>query len=155
MEPTSHIMSICYSRRNKVSAALTLLSIDWCVTKETVAIYVDCNKAPSTRNSLPIVKEWLRRCCESHPLCRDNRSDQYVPTRVLDLRTNQPRICQRAEISGYIDYTTLSHCWGTLPFSVVKTDNLAEFLQQIPSNALPKTFQHAIEITRHLGFRLL
>jgi hypothetical protein len=94
-----------------------------------------------------VVKEWLRRCCESHPLCKKNRSDQYVPTRLLDLRnlTNQPRIFQRAEILGYIDYSPLSHCWGTLLFLVLRTDNLAEFSQQIPSKALPKTFEHAIE----------
>jgi hypothetical protein len=139
----------------KQGSCITLLAIEWCVTKEIVTIYDDCNKAPNTRDSLPIVTEWLRRCCESHPLCENNGRKQYIPTRLLDLRNNQPRICQTAGISGNINYATLSHCWGKLPFLVLKTDNLAEFSQQIPSNALPKTFQHAIEITRYLGLQFL
>ncbi|KAF2652568.1 HET-domain-containing protein, partial [Lophiostoma macrostomum CBS 122681] len=52
---------------------------------------------------------------------------------------------------GY--YTCLSHCWGrTRPFITTKA-NLEKNRQGIPWEALPKTFQDAVDITRSLGFQ--
>lgn len=50
---------------------------------------------------------------------------------------------------------SLSHCWGKAQVIQLKRETVAQFRESIPHQALPKTFQDAITITRRLGIRYL
>jgi hypothetical protein len=54
------------------------------------------------------------------------------------------------------EYIALSHCWGELSDAKKKTycttqNNINQRLRGFSVSELPKTFQHAVEITRELG----
>lgn len=59
------------------------------------------------------------------------------------------------EINPEAPYATLSHCWGSKDVFSLKKSNFDLFRKEIPSAALPKTFQQAIFIARYLGFQFL
>lgn len=50
---------------------------------------------------------------------------------------------------------TLSHCWGNLKILTTTKDNLARHKKVIDFGTLPKTFQDAIEVTRHMGIQYI
>lgn len=53
-------------------------------------------------------------------------------------------------------YACLSHCWGN-PEEICKTrkENIEDHKQNVPLNALPTTFQNAVDICRFLGIRYI
>ncbi|KAN0104287.1 HET domain containing protein [Hyaloscypha variabilis] len=108
------------------------------------------NISTSTRDGLPVAKDWLN-ACQSHETC--NTTSETLPTRLIDL-TGTPRLCLGANL-GPIKYATLSHCWGSLPFQTLQEKDLQEFFTQIPPSALRKTFQEAIETAKYMGFQYL
>ena len=57
--------------------------------------------------------------------------------------------------SDQFDYLTLSHKWGGASILKLTKSTFESFLQNIDINDLPLTFQHAISITRSLGYRYL
>jgi hypothetical protein len=109
----------------------------------------------NTEDPLPLVKQWLERCRKSHPLCSGATNTEKFPTRLIDIGGNEPRLCLGVEIKGSIEYSTLSHCWGSPDPSNVtlQENNLGSFLHRIPRNALPKTFRDFIQINRFLGIQ--
>jgi Heterokaryon incompatibility protein (HET) len=78
-----------------------------------------------------------------------------LPTRLLELSSTGTRLRLGKELKGPIKYATLSHCWGSLSFTTLNEANVAQFLQNIPHEILPRTFQDAIEIALYLGFKYL
>ncbi|KAK0653113.1 heterokaryon incompatibility protein-domain-containing protein [Cercophora newfieldiana] len=112
----------------------------------------------STKDALPLCRRWLQTCRLSHTVCNgDGEFGHYVPTRLIDLESPTPRIRLAAELVGNdeLEYATLSHCWGTLKFTTLKTTNLETFRCGLPTHELPKTFLDAIHIAQSLGFRYL
>jgi hypothetical protein len=70
-----------------------------------------------------------------------------------DGENSEPRLIITKGLKA--EYVTLSHRWGSSqPLKTTKT-TLQENLKQIPFAILPKTFQHAVEVTRELGYRYL
>jgi hypothetical protein len=53
------------------------------------------------------------------------------------------------------EYLALSHCWGKGITLRTTTTTLDSFRISIAWESLPKTFQHAIQVTRELGFGFL
>ncbi|KAF2805538.1 HET-domain-containing protein [Mytilinidion resinicola] len=49
-------------------------------------------------------------------------------------------------------YVALSHCWGLERSLATESTTVDSWMRDIPWSRLPKTFQHAIEITALLGF---
>lgn len=95
-----------------------------------------------------------------------------MPTRLLDLgehgvRRNPRFIISDEHFGGPHDndgfrvdenshwYVTLSHCWGTSSVLKLLQSNELLFRNSIAFNRLPKSFRHAIEVTRLLGMRYL
>lgn len=60
-----------------------------------------------------------------------------------------------ANLSAPPRYATLSYCWGSEPFTTLTQDNLDLFLDQLPLDELPQTFNDAIDTTRRLGIEFL
>ncbi|KAK4189804.1 HET-domain-containing protein [Podospora australis] len=107
----------------------------------------------------------VEHCCNNHDLCEPQDSDSHqLPTRLLDLGpdlsdlTANPRL-YIAHASEEAEYFCLSHCWGipgkhNPPLETTR-QNISEFLERIPWERLPKTFQDAVIFTRKSGIRYL
>jgi hypothetical protein len=88
----------------------------------------------------------------------DDLSGVPLPKRVIDIGGDGSKpICLVSSENLKARYATLSHCWGPKETHPLRTQikNLSQFLVAIPSEALPKTFQDAIIITREVGLRYL
>ncbi|PMD22213.1 HET-domain-containing protein [Hyaloscypha hepaticicola] len=79
----------------------------------------------------------------------------FLPTRLIFIGDNLPRLMQASEIKGYPKYATLSHCWGELRSLVLRQDNMETFATKVPREALPQSFEDAIEVARSLDINYL
>ena len=104
---------------------------------------------------------WLTTCISSHTGCtKPNVQTNLLPVRMLeiDLDGCEPleRIRLRCDVWPTI-YATLSHCWGpdlrTIPRLLQK--NLADRVQEIMLDTLPRTFTDAVLCAYRLGIRYL
>ncbi|KAF2498574.1 HET-domain-containing protein [Lophium mytilinum] len=105
----------------------------------------------NTIDALPLVKRWARECTTLHELC-ERPLKGTIPTRLIDIGGSVPRICLADEVQGDVEYATLSHCWGSLKVPNLTTTTLESFRQEIPPEALPKTFQDAVFVARSLSY---
>lgn len=83
-----------------------------------------------------------------------------MPTRVIDIGMSATDKLRLVRTGAHIRarYTALSHCWGNITESEkfrAKKGNMAEISREINHNRLPRTFRHAIKVTRELGVRYL
>jgi hypothetical protein len=101
---------------------------------------------------LDVVKRWMENCTNVHEKCKKDGLSQ-LPTRVLDVSDDQVRLYEsKRELEPYL---TLSHCWGKTQIITTTTITKEERIKEIPWSSLSKTFQDAITVTRHLGFRYI
>jgi hypothetical protein len=106
---------------------------------------------------LTLLREWLRDCDENHS---DHGitavKENGLPTRVLDVgNAGNPtlRLYHPAE-NEKGRYIVLSHCWGKAQaFTTERT--FATSCKAIKFDALPKSFQDAVTVSRTLGVRFL
>ncbi|KAF7535886.1 hypothetical protein G7054_g5011 [Neopestalotiopsis clavispora] len=71
-----------------------------------------------------------------------------------DIRHGSRLVETRGELGQYL---ALSHCWGNIqprPL-MTKSDNISILTTRIPFELLGKTFQDAMVVTKHLGYRYL
>jgi hypothetical protein len=110
-----------------------------------------------------IPKLWLDTCLHDHPACRIpapamdlamNEEPPELPTRVIDVGSTDPiRSPALLESRGSKGrYVALSHCWGTLPITKTEKKTLQSRMESIPLSKISTNFQHAIEVTRKLGY---
>ncbi|KAK8128959.1 heterokaryon incompatibility protein-domain-containing protein [Apiospora sp. TS-2023a] len=121
---------------------------------ENVAVRRDIEEVPSGPSSVDQITTWIRRCRESHAQCQ--RETPPLPTRVIEVGTEgggcrlyESRHGERAE------YIALSHCWGKITILTTLKKSVKAHTNCIQLEALPKTFQEAIQTTRSLGIRYL
>lgn len=109
--------------------------------------------APSTASdsTLEFAKKWIEDCQTSHPRCPLSMGFK-PPTRLVDISSDNIRLCTTRERGIHPPYATLSHCWGTVSFFTLTQSNHTSLLQGIPFQNLTKTFQDAIAVSRRLGF---
>ena len=97
-------------------------------------------------------RSWLQICRDTHK-CRNNSAiSPKLPTRLIALDERRLRLISSMELSGPIEYTTLSHCWGNIDILRLTTNNLKEFQNCIPWDKMSKTFQDACFAVQELGF---
>ncbi|KAF2731285.1 HET-domain-containing protein, partial [Polyplosphaeria fusca] len=101
-------------------------------------------------------------CRESHDACNRLRKHGVLPTRLIDIGTEDspnPRLVLSRTISDsskeHAAYMTLSHKWGSAPFLVLSWHNLKEFQEALPMEQVPKTFRDAIYFAHCCGARYL
>jgi hypothetical protein len=107
--------------------------------------------------SMEWAKRVLQNCASSHSSC-GRRGDPKLPTRILDVgsdENDQPTIKLIQTRSEEAQYACLSHCWGNIRALVTERNNLASRVEGIDWDALPRTFQDAVLITRNLDLRYL
>ncbi|KAH8812496.1 heterokaryon incompatibility protein-domain-containing protein [Xylogone sp. PMI_703] len=99
------------------------------------------------------IRTWLQECQKYHQ-CSSDKSVSQLPTRVIDISGAQPRL--HTSVKGERShYAALSYCWGGPQKVLTTIANLKSNMQGIPLDALPKTLQDAIHITKILGFQFL
>jgi hypothetical protein len=110
-----------------------------------------------SEESLSLVVKWLQHCTIYHGVCATNQDEYFRPSRLLFLEHDAVCIHTTRDMPKRIRYLTLSHCWGEVHTSTTKLLESLEdsFRQDIPFSSLPLTFQHAVTITRRLGFSYL
>ncbi|KAI1455372.1 HET-domain-containing protein [Annulohypoxylon moriforme] len=107
------------------------------------------------------IQEWLKECGTTHTMCKLG-ANGGLPTRLLDLNevvlAGIARLVEVKDISVEDGkYACLSHCWGGGTAENAKTTkkSLEGMKQGILVENLPKTFRHAIVVTRKIGVRYL
>jgi len=98
----------------------------------------------------------LEECIKSHENCR-RKAETPLPKRVIDVgsgRTPMARLYEPMEGES-APYITLSHCWGgEVPDKLLST-NIAEYLEVLDVEKLPRTFADAVRLVQRLGFQYL
>ena len=125
---------------------------------ERSASYLNCSDATLVQIAL-----WMGECLTSHTKCFDIQSvaatRSILPLRLLDLApaldANFIRLQSSEPLSIQTVYVTLSHCWGGHIKTTLTSSSLATFQAGIHLGTLPRTFQHAVILTRKLGIRYL
>ncbi|KAK4167790.1 heterokaryon incompatibility protein-domain-containing protein [Cladorrhinum sp. PSN259] len=117
--------------------------------------------SPSARSVFDLAKRWITTCQQQHAVCNSHHQVGFVPTRLIDISTNIPRvILTESNLFNHrpLEYVALSHCWGTQAGGTVlktTTQNLQTMLEGIPLSELSKTFKDTIQVTKSLGFTYL
>lgn len=113
---------------------------------------------PNGDQCAAIAKRWINDCNEKHHNCHlasaSEDGEDVLPRRVLDLSEGRVRLLETAP--GQCGrYVALSHCWGKEQLLITTRETLAERMDGININDMPRTFQDAVEITRRLGIRYI
>jgi Heterokaryon incompatibility protein (HET) len=84
---------------------------------------------------------------------------QRLPTRLLYIEHDKGpvriRLCKSSDINDPVQYATLSHAWGSSDHLKLTTDSIERLLTGIPTNDLPQTFRHAVELVQDLSLHYL
>lgn len=110
-----------------------------------------------------LVRTWLDDCKQHHPRCNVRDEVSWLPTRVLDLGSQEDfskiRVCVTSEENFTVipEYTTLSHRWPVDHEAQLKltSDNIDRLKKNVGLEELPKTFCDAIKISKQLGIQYL
>ncbi|KAI7916788.1 hypothetical protein M0657_005406 [Pyricularia oryzae] len=107
-----------------------------------------------------IATSWIKECVSSHPLCLQAGAvgTRWLPTRLIDVvhqgEIDSVRLVTTASepalLGSFARYATLSHCWGTSSFLTLTKSRFSALSRGIPLGNLPRTFQEAIIVCRHL-----
>jgi hypothetical protein len=83
--------------------------------------------------------------------------ERKLPTRLVFVgcEDSELRLCLSPDLREGTKYLTLSHCWGIKSFTTLSSQNIENFLSEIPTECLTRTFMDAIVATRILGFQYI
>ncbi|KAI1371390.1 HET-domain-containing protein [Hypoxylon crocopeplum] len=114
---------------------------------------------PTTIGSSDIsraVARWQQVCSKDHKNCAEGKSDQELPTRVIDLGENEAARIRLIESNDEkAPYAALSHCWGGVIPAITTEANKTARSDGMDSDELPQNFKDAIHVARALGIRYL
>lgn len=116
----------------------------------------------------------LNICDTTHTMCGTNtvkqsssgsNASKLIPKRLLHISSDhtslQVRLFETASGDSSLkavdlQYTALSHCWGSIPVISTTIATISEFeTEGIAWASLPKTFQEAIILTHELGIHYI
>jgi hypothetical protein len=108
-----------------------------------------------------MIRSWIDRCNSDHD-CFWVHSDSWLPTRLIDIHAFCSGDAARliaAKTNQISDrrYVALSHCWGNQTEKIPRTlkANQVDREEGIEVEALSKTFQDAIAVTKALGMKYI
>ncbi|KAH7351176.1 heterokaryon incompatibility protein-domain-containing protein [Rhexocercosporidium sp. MPI-PUGE-AT-0058] len=114
--------------------------------------------SPFTGSSktLQLANRWLNDCAINHAGCSEGFIPGFMPSRLIDIGLDGailPKLIETSSMTSPQRYLSLSHCWGgKVPLSLCH-GSLVGMREEISYGDLPKTFQHALIVTRQLNFR--
>jgi hypothetical protein len=102
-----------------------------------------------------ILRTWLSNCLEQHDWCRTTtvQGTVFSPYRLIHISTSYIRLS--VDHLPHTAYLALSYCWGAATIFSTTKENLEDHIKSIAWEKLPTTFQHAIELTRILGYEYI
>ncbi|KAH6885023.1 heterokaryon incompatibility protein-domain-containing protein [Thelonectria olida] len=107
-----------------------------------------------SKSNIAIAQGWISKCRNEHgSSCGTHKGDLPLPTRVIDVGSENDKTKLFISQGTKGDYIALSHCWGGPIATVLQTTNIKDFCQGLPYDQLPLNFKDAINITRRLGIR--
>jgi len=110
----------------------------------------------SSRN---FVIQKLNSCHANHKICNQvGSAGTYLPTRIIDVGEADDvyvRLLDSVRSDRCGLYTALSHQWGSAMVMKLTNETMADMKNGIEMGNLPRTFQHAIRMTRDLKIRYL
>ncbi|EPE26537.1 heterokaryon incompatibility protein [Glarea lozoyensis ATCC 20868] len=116
----------------------------------------EVNASTGSDTSLSLAAAWLEKCSNDHESCNRSTSvTAFLPSRVIDLGSGEPRLIVVDENTPLLPFATMSHCWGSNAPLLLLSSKIAEFQTQIPTSELSKSFQDAFIVTRRLGLRYI
>lgn len=103
-----------------------------------------------------ILQHWLSECDTQHTCC-SSPGNVHLPTRLIDIGSGTESMVRLFETKpgDSLTYIALSHPSGQPPLFYTTLDNIAQYMEYIPFETLPTTYQDAITVTRGLGIRYL
>lgn len=105
------------------------------------------------------ILRWMTTCKVCHTGCGTPVQFSALPTRLLDLNQSTTmglvKLVESKALREVVKYITLSHSWGKRLQCQLTNECLEVYKSGIMSSNLPLTFQHAIDLTRRLGYRYL
>ncbi|WAO91722.1 Protein kinase domain-containing protein [Fusarium falciforme] len=117
-----------------------------------------------------LMSHWIRDCDSNHPECHPlNHDPECLPTRLLDVGPNGSPgndslvhllVTKEDLDSGHnLRYIALSHPWGDARqhdhFCTTPKNLNQRLISGIAFDQLPRTFKHAVKVTRSLNIRYL
>ncbi|KAF5877808.1 putative het domain-containing protein [Botrytis fragariae] len=112
-------------------------------------------------SALGIISPWLSGCRASHREECADASELSIPDRLLDVKQcvskNQILLVESRTIDQArpIEYTTLSHCWGSAQFIKTNLDNYSAHANGIDLSTLPRTFRDVVLLTHRLNIQYI
>ncbi|TLD26360.1 hypothetical protein PspLS_05163, partial [Pyricularia sp. CBS 133598] len=101
------------------------------------------------------IKTWLTECSKEHTKCCSSR-DIDLPTRLISIGEDGLRLVITKDLdNAAIKYATLSYCWGKEQFYKLTPSRLRPFMEHVPADALPKTFQDAVRLAQALDIQYI
>ena len=95
----------------------------------------------------------------NHSACGNERKSKIwpwsLPTRLVDIDANSPRVVNSSDLEPSTAYLTLSHCWGDANFLKLTSNNISELMSGLPSQELSQTHRDSLSVTRRLGYRFI
>jgi hypothetical protein len=122
-----------------------------------------CRSSPLSESTddpavMELANQWLNSCnskSAGHENCVTSGGEDFRPARLLDISGEAVRLSPKTQRIDQEPYCALSYCWGISGQVVLTVSNEEDFCQGIEFNALPKTIEDAIVITRSLGIRYI
>jgi hypothetical protein len=110
------------------------------------------NHIPGTTDSettVATIQSWITECTTTHKTCQHVHHPVEYPKRLLDLNGENVFLQENVQPARY---ACLSHCWGiNVDVAKTTTNNLEDFMTNIPLAQLTTTLRDAITICRRLG----
>ncbi|KAK4455295.1 heterokaryon incompatibility protein-domain-containing protein [Podospora aff. communis PSN243] len=117
------------------------------------------NTSPGSAHSLDRVSTWLEKCQEEHQgVCSRLTKSTFMPSRLVEVLDSAGQSCLRLTLAQCIaksPYIPLSYCWGGDQPMKSEKKRVAEFMEGISYEKLPRTLQDAVTVCRHLRVRYL
>ncbi|KAI0441192.1 heterokaryon incompatibility protein-domain-containing protein [Xylaria telfairii] len=113
-----------------------------------------------SHENMRLARHWVKDCLEHHDMCARGSSHhqgKFVPKRLVDTQDpNRPFLLAATDGMSNAKYIALSYAWGNgrERFTTTKT-NFKDYQNGIPVKLAPRTFIHAFQVTRELGYRYI
>lgn len=111
-----------------------------------------------SEETFEFIRSKYKECLTNHEVCSRRNTNQYLPTRLLDVGEEAHRNIRsvsKQDIPSDALYATLSHCWGEcVPLKLTSTTETA-LRNGVADEQLPKTFEQSVALTRKLRIRYL
>lgn len=124
----------------------TFAAEEWTVNDDLrLAVAEETSTAgPAT---IALARSWLNACIDGHY----HAWSDWAPRRLLHLSEGIAKL-----VDGVSEqYVTLSHCWGTEPFTTLTSKNIQTFRNGMSIDVFLPSFRDAMHIVQSLGFAYL